>query len=199
MKKTKNKIIVISFIILIIMVSIFTTIFIKKERQKRAEEYKDLMVTVAKEIYALESKAVYHTSYITTTWYNAIFKERNSYTDKYAFPEDEYGYGVNMWVDFQTAINNYLSDNNAGLQELQNEELKIQAKLSELQNIPNEEYKNYLDIITEMYTNLSMLVSLANSPTGTYKEYGEKCNEYKEQFEIEYNKLLVMFPMIEEN
>ena len=50
-----------------------------------------------------------------------------------------------------------------------------------------------------MYTNLSMLVSLANSPTGTYKEYGEKCNEYKEQFEIEYNKLLVMLPMIEEN
>lgn len=201
-KKGKKKIlpIVISFFVLILILGISLTIItINNQKQKREAEYNDSMISVAKEMYVLEVAAEYHSTYLTQIWYNAIFKNRDSYTDKYTFPEDSYGYGVRMWSDFQTAIRSYLSDNKDELQKLKEEESKINVKLSELQDIPNEQYQKHLDILTEMYSNFSMMVSLSNNPTGTYKEYQEKRNKYSEQFESEYNKLLILVPEIQVN
>ena len=138
----------------------------------------------------------YHSSYISTIWYNAIWEKRNNYTDKYTYI-DKYGYGIATWVSFQEAINNYLSDNEELLEDLKDKEKEIGIKLNQLQDMPNSDYQKYLDILTEMYSNFSSMVSLTNTPTGAYREYGEKCNEYSENFEAEYKKLLVLMPDIE--
>lgn len=200
MKKLSKKVITVSIILLLIVLLCIATIIIVVHNNKKAErDYNNLMKSVASDIYKHEAIAEYHSAYITSTWYNAIFKKRDTYTDKYAFPEDEYGYGVTMWVDFQTAISNYLSDNKQALEELKDFEKEIASKLNTLQNVPNESYRNSLEIVTSMYSNFSSLVSLANNPTGTYREYGEKCNKYKENFESDYKKLLLLIPDIANN
>lgn len=197
MKKINKKtIIIVSIVIILIAIIIATTFIIINKNKKKEQEYKELMKSVARDLYLNEVLAEYHSSYISTIWYNAIFEKRDNYTDKYAYI-DEYGYGINMWVSFQEAINNYLLDNKELLEDLKDKEKEIGIKLNELQNTPNSEYQKYLDILTEMYSIHSNMVSLANTPTGAYKEYGEKCNEYSEDFEAEYKKLLVLMPDIE--
>ncbi len=198
MKKINKKmILIISILLVLISIVIITAIIIINQNKKKEQRYTDLIISVATDLHEYETIAEYHSSYISSIWYNAIFKQRNTYTDKYAFPEDEYGYGVNMWVSFQEAINNYLLDNKELLQNLKDKEKEIETKLNELQNMPTNEYQKHLDILTEMYSKFNNMVSLVNSPTGTYKEYGEKCNKYKEEFESEYKKLLVLIPDIE--
>lgn len=192
MKKINKKtIVIVSIVALLIAIIIATTFIIINKNKKREKEYEELMKSVARDLYLNEVLAEYHSSYITTIWYNAIFEKRNNYTDKYT--KNKYA----SWVSFQEAINNYLLDNKELLEDLEDKEKEIGIKLNELQDMPNSDYQKYLDILTEMYSNFSSMVSLANSPTGAYKEYGEKCNKYSENFDAEYKKLLILNPDIE--
>ncbi len=197
MKKTNKKVVLITIALILVTIIIATVIIIiNQNNNKREQEYDNLIKSIAIDIYEHEIIAELHSSYITSIWYNAIFKKHDTYTDKYVFPVDEYGYGVNTWVSFQTAINNYKSANRESLNELQNIKNELGIRLNNLQNIPNDKYKKQIDLLTEMYSKFSTLISLANTPTGTYKEYGEKCNKYKEEFRTEYEKLLILVPNI---
>lgn len=166
------------------------------QKQQKKQEYNAVLTSLALDMNKCKETTEYHSTYISAIWYNAIFKKRDSLTDKYAFPEDEYGYGVNMWVNFQTAINSYVLDNKQAFEELEKQRQDIENNIDKLQSLKDESSKESFELITSMYGNLTNLISLSNSPTGTYKEYGEKYNKYKEEFNSEYNKLILLVPDI---
>ena len=195
--KNKKMIIIITAV-LIIIICIFAILVINNDKNKRLEqEYKDLIISTSSDLYQSEKLAKFHSAYISSIWYNSIFKKRDSYTDKYAFPEDKYGYGINMWADFSDAINNYISDNCTQLELLSQKDLEFRENLNKLQSKNNKNYQNHIIILNEMYSNFSSLISLVNSPTGTYKEYVEKTHKYEENFDSEYKKILILLLEIE--
>lgn len=196
-KSHKKLYIILSIVAIIAVLFVLATLILLNIQKKQAEqEYNALLTNLASNMKKCEEVTEYHSSYISTIWYNAIFKKRDSLTDKYTFPEDEYGYGVKMWTDFQTAINNYLLENVEAFEELENQRQNIENDLNKLQSLKNDNSKESLEVITSMYGNLTNLISLSTSPTGNYTEYGEKYNKYKEAFDSEYNKLVLLIPNI---
>lgn len=192
-KKKKVKIVAIICILIISMIVVGVIINIIKNNKEK--EYHNLLIKTGAKLYVSEIASEFHAAYITQIWYNAIFEKRDPYTNKYIFV-DKYGTGYEGKVEFNEAIENYLTANKNQISNLKKYKDEIQTDMIKLQQTPNSKYSLALNSLQNMYAKFNTLLDLVSSPTGAYKDYTEKWHEYSEDFKSEYDKLIVLIPEI---
>jgi hypothetical protein len=118
-------------------------------------------------------------------WYNAIWGESDSGTDKY----------TNGAEDFNEALNNLYSD-----EEIQQKVSDILANQAEVDDImkelqdPPEGLETCYSTVTDLYSEYYNMVTLATSPTGSLSTYSADTSTADSNFMIEYNKLTSQIP-----
>lgn len=180
-KKSKKIMIIAAIIIVITGIAAATGMRMYKknmaakeaaEAQKQSKEYSDNLNLAA---YAMLSGAVDAENcgnLIKQVWYNAIYEESNSETDKYTKP---HGYYVS---DFNEALLNLFSDSSFNSQITSIDENKdtVNSLMKKLKN-PPEEYKDAYETISELYDAYISLTNLATDPTGNLQTYSQNFSE----------------------
>lgn len=109
---------------------------------------------------------------IKQVWYNAIYEERDSATDKYTRPS---GY----WVDdFNEALGNLFSDKTftSQIADIEENQDTVATLMKQLKN-PPEEHEEAYDAIKEYYDAYIELTNLAVNPTGSLQTFSNSFNE----------------------
>lgn len=192
--KQSKKIIVIATIAVIVAV-IITAIGVrthkknvaekvKAEAQKQSEEYSTNLSVAAYSMLSGAIKAETCGNMIKQVWYNAIYKESNSKTDKYTKPN---GYYVS---DFNDALQTLFSDNSFSSQiaDINNNKDTVNSLMKKLKT-PPEEYKDAYESLSKLYDAYISLTNLATDPTGNLQTYSQNFNDADNETLNCYNAL----------
>lgn len=122
-------------------------------------------------------------------WYNTIYEERDSITDKYTRS------GGVFHDDFNTSLSLlYAEDNTATvISGLQASRELVDGIMADLQN-PPAEFAACYEAADSLYDAYCGLIDLAVSPSGSLKTYSENFSKYDEDLLKYYNKLEALIP-----
>ena len=122
-------------------------------------------------------------------WYNTIYEERDSITDKYTRS------GGVFYDDFNTSLSLlYAEDNTATvISGLQASRELVDGIMADLQN-PPAEFAACYEAADSLYDAYCGLIDLAVSPSGSLKTYSENFSKYDEDLLKYYNKLEALIP-----
>ena len=109
---------------------------------------------------------------IRQVWYNAIYEERDSTTDKYTRRK---GYFVS---DFNEALHNLFLDEDfsAQLESIEDNQSMVQLLMKELKN-PPAEYEEAYDAVSEFYDAYVEFTNLVTSPSGSLQTFTTNFND----------------------
>lgn len=144
------------------------------EAQKQSEEYGTNLNMAAYSMLSGASDAETCGNLIKQVWYNAIYKESDSTTNKYTKPD---GYFVS---DFNDALQNLFSDSSFSGQiaDINSNKDTVNSLMKKLKN-PPEEYKDAYESLSKLY---DAYISLTNLVTGTIVQmYIRKQNIFTEK------------------
>lgn len=114
---------------------------------------------------------------IKSVWYNAIYEERDTKTDKYTRPDG-------WWVDdFNDALGNLFSDSDFidTISSIESNQELVAGLMKDLKN-PPEEFEDAYDAIKELYDAYTALTNMATNPTGSLTTYSQGFNEADTEF-----------------
>ena len=159
--KKALKIGVVTLSALVIILAIW--LGIKQVAKKQYQENYDTIV------YFMVSSAADAEEYgnlIASVWYNAIYEERDSETDKYTRPN---GYFVS---DFNDALQNLFADEEFldNLQSIETQASYVENLLPKLQN-PPEEFTQAYNALVNSYNAYATLIDLVINPQGSLFSY----------------------------
>lgn len=122
-------------------------------------------------------------------WYNTIYEEQDSATDKYTRS------GGIFHDDFNTSLSLlYAEDNTATvISGLQANREVVDGIMADLQN-PPAEFSACYEAADSLYDAYCGLLDLAISPSGSLKSYSENFSEYDDELLRYYNKLEALIP-----
>lgn len=154
------------------------------EAQKQSEEYGSNLSLAAYSILSGASDAETCGNLIKQVWYNAIYKESDSKTDKYTKPD---GYYVS---DFNDALQNLFSDSSfsSQLADINDNKDTVNSLMKKLKN-PPEDYKDAYDSLSKLYDAYISLTNLATDPTGSLQTYSQNFNDADSETLNCYNAL----------
>lgn len=121
---------------------------------------------------------------IKKVWYNAIYEESDSKTDKYTKPN---GYFVS---DFNDALQNLFSDSSFSSQiaDINSNKDTVNSLMKKLKN-PPEEYKDAYEVLSKLYDAYISLTNLATDPTGSLQTFSRNFNDADNETLNCYNAL----------
>lgn len=179
---------------IIIIISTIVGIHINKSNQEKAnKEYHDQLVEVSSKMYLNGLMSSIYCYDISQVWYNTIFEQSDSEYDMYTKRTSSYGFSY-FNSDFNTSIQKYLSLNSDKMDALKNEQEEIKEMVVKLQEKSNKKYQEAYDKMIELYGAFNNLVDQATSPSGTYRDYISKYNQYNEELNTAYEQLVVLIP-----
>lgn len=154
------------------------------EAQKQSEEYGSNLSLAAYSMLSSASDAETCGNLIKQVWYNAIYKESDSKTDKYTKPD---GYYVS---DFNDALQNLFSDSSfsSQLADINDNKDTVNSLMKKLKN-PPEDYKDAYDSLSKLYDAYISLTNLATDPTGSLQTYSQNFNDADSETLNCYNAL----------
>ena len=177
------------FIVLLIFIAVCTAIAYAKaqiqrekaiaaaeeeaaEAAKISEEYSANLETAAYSMIASAGQAEECGNLIKQVWYNAIYEERNTSTDKYTRPN---GYFVK---DFNDALNNLFEDSSfqTRISNIEKNQDTMNSLMKELKN-PPEEYEDAYEAVSELYDAYLTLTNLVVNPTGNLQTFSDDFND----------------------
>lgn len=122
-------------------------------------------------------------------WYNTIYEERDSVTDKYTRN------GSVFHDDFNTSLSLLYADDNTMtvISGLRASRELVDGIMADLQN-PPAEFSACYEAADSLYDAYCGLLDLAISPSGSLKSYSEKFSEYDGDLMKYYNKLEALIP-----
>ncbi|PIC98817.1 MULTISPECIES: hypothetical protein [unclassified Sporosarcina] len=174
-KKKSNKIIIVSILAIVIILSgIFGVMkYQNLQKEKKKQEYATILAETSVEMYfefLLSSVIVANYSDV---WRNAIDK-RN---------------------DFSTKISEYKErlTENGMIEAREKGREKIRENMKILQSPPAEYVETYT-LIKQMYGVYTKMVDQALSPTGSLIDFNRKTNDLYSQFEQQQEELLITLP-----
>ncbi|MGN0978470.1 MAG: zinc-ribbon domain-containing protein [Faecousia sp.] len=108
---------------------------------------------------------------IKSVWYNAIYKERDTKTDKYTRPN---GYFLD---DFNDALGNLFSDSDfqTTISSIQSNQDSVSRLMKELKN-PPEEYEEAYEALKKYYDAYTALTNLVTNPSGSLQTFSQNFN-----------------------
>lgn len=154
------------------------------QKQKQSEEYGSNLSLAAYSMLSGASDAETCGNLIKQVWYNAIYKESDSKTDKYTKPD---GYYVS---DFNDALQNLFSDSSfsSQLADINDNKDTVSSLMKKLKN-PPEDYKDAYDSLLKLYDAYISLTNLATDPTGSLQTYSQNFNDADSETLNCYNAL----------
>ena len=154
------------------------------EAQKQSEEYGSNLSLAAYSMLSGASDAETCGNLIKQVWYNAIYKESDSKTDKYTKPD---GYYVS---DFNDALQNLFSDSgfSSQLADINDNKDTVNSLMKKLKN-PPADYKDAYDSLSKLYDAYISLTNLATDPNGSLQTYSQNFNDADSETLNCYNAL----------
>lgn len=196
-KKVKMLSIIGVVILILTVVGIVVGININKSNQEKIDKgYHDQIVVTGSKIYIGGLVSNLYCYDIGKVWYNTIFEKSDSKYDQYT-KTNSYGFSY-FNSDFNTSISNYLTTNKDKIDKLKEQQKEIKEEVLKLQKKPNKTYKDAYDKMIELYGAFNNLVDQVTSPSGTYKDYVAKYNQYSEDLNAAYEQLVVLIPEIKD-
>lgn len=178
-KITKKHIAIIAIVFILLMGSIIINSIVKSQQlaQASADYYENLQTaTGLMLIGAAESEDA--GNLIKSVWYNTIYEERDSETDKYT--KTSYG---SFYDDFNDSLANLFSDSDFQnqLSTIKTNQENVSSLMRELQN-PPEEYQEAYIAIKELYDAYIELTEMALNPSGSLTTYSSNFNNADSTF-----------------
>lgn len=170
-QKKKHKGIIISAVI-IVLIAISVLGFSVSQITKEAEYYSN-MESVSYKMLDGAAKAENAGNIIKNVWYNAIYEERDTETDKYTMKNGKFV------DDFNNALSNLFADEN-----FVNSVSEIELNQSEVTNLmkklkkPPKKYEEAYAVLKTYYDNYIKMTNLVISPTGSLQTFSENFNTY---------------------
>lgn len=154
------------------------------EAQKQSQEYGTNLNLAAYSMLSGASDAETCGNLIKKVWYNAIYEESDSKTDKYTKPN---GYFVS---DFNDALQNLFSDSSFSSQiaDINSNKDTVNSLMKKLKN-PPEEYKDAYEVLSKLYDAYISLTNLATDPTGSLQTFSRNFNDADNETLNCYNAL----------
>lgn len=173
----------------LLVIGVVVGININKNNQEKIDkEYHDQLVVTGSKIYVNGLVSSLYCYDIGQVWYKAIFDDFNYWDDYFQYRSS----------DFNTSISKYLTTNKDKIDNLKKQQNEIKEEVAKLQNHPNPKYKEAYDKMIELYGAFNNLVNQATSPSGTYRDYVSKYNQYSEDLSSAYEQLSVLIPEIKD-
>ena len=110
---------------------------------------------------------------IKSVWYNAIYEERDTETDKYTMRNGEFVY------DFNDAFSNLFADENFvnSISEIGLNQSEVTDLMKKLKN-PPKKYEEAYAVLKTYYDNYIKMTKLVISPNGSIQTFSEDFNTY---------------------
>jgi len=176
-KKTKKGLIIAAISLVATIAVVVAGISISKKNaaareEQLSEEYLTNLETASYTMLLGAIDAEDAGNLIKNVWYNAIYEERDSETDKYTRPN---GYFLD---DFNDALGNLFSDTEfqSTISSIESNQVLVAEYMKELKN-PPEEYEDAYEAIKELYDAYIDLTNLATNPTGSLTTFSQNFNE----------------------
>ncbi len=185
-KKTKAIIIVAIILALVAIVGVLVGIKIVNDKKaaNAASAYSSNLKTISVLMISGAADAESAGNLIKSVWYNAIYEERDSSTDKYTRPD---GYFVD---DFNDALGNLFSDSSFvdKINGIKDNQDSVARYIKELRN-PPEEFEEAYDAVKNCYDAYLTFTNLVVSPTGSLTSFSSNFNDADSALVNKYNTL----------
>ena len=173
-KKNRNKIIAIVVgIVLAAICGVSIKQMVDKQNLEKAEaNYKSNLSTIMHTMLSGASDAESACNLIKKVWYNSIYEERDTETDKYTKPKGYFS------GDFNDALELLFSDTSFSvkIQDIKTNQVSVKSMMKTLQN-PPDEYESAYDSLKELYDAYLDLTNLAINPTGSLQLFSSNFND----------------------
>ena len=175
-QNTKKYVIVAVVAVLVLIVALFAGKNIKeqklaKEAVQRSEDYASTLETASFTMLLGAIEAEEAGNLIKSVWYNAIYEERDTKTDKYTRPNG-------WWVDdFNEALKNLFADSvfKSTISSIESNQELVAGLMKDLKN-PPEEYEEAYEAVKELYDAYKKLTNLATNPSGNLRTFSDNFN-----------------------
>lgn len=181
-KQKKHKGTIISIIVFaLIVVSVLGIGISQKAKELK---YYSNMETVSFTMLDGATKAEDAGNLIKSVWYNAIFEERNSETDKYTMKNGKFV------DDFNDALSELFADENFSnsISEIvtnQSDGANLMKQLKE----PPKKYEEAYSVLKVYYDNYLKMTKIVINPTGSLNTFSEDFNTYDNNTVDSYEKM----------
>lgn len=176
-KNAKKIIAIVAAVIIVAIVAVFGIQQVQKQNAAKeaariSQEYGENLELVTYTMLSGAADAETCGNLIKKVWYNSIYEERDTETDKYTRPN---GYFVD---DFNTALSNLLSDTSfqSKISGIEDNKTTVQGLMKDMKN-PPEEYKDAYDALSKYYDAYTKLMNLATNPKGSLQTFSTNFND----------------------
>ena len=188
-KKKRKNIIIIAAALLVAIVAAFVgnglhQQKLAQEAAQRREEYAQKLKSVTSTMLITAINAENAGNLIRNVWYNSIYEERDSETDKYTRPN---GYFLD---DFNDALDNLFSDASfrSRLTTIETEQEQVAKVMKDMKN-PPEEFQEAYQVLKELYNAFTVMTNLATNPTGSLTSFTQEFREADSEFASRYDEI----------
>lgn len=153
--------------------------------QKAKElKYYSNMETVSFTMLNGATKAEDAGNLIKSVWYNAIFEERNSETDKYTMKNGKFV------DDFNDALSELFADENFSnsISEIVTNQSDVANLMKQLKE-PPKKYEEAYSVLKVYYDNYLKMTKIVINPTGSLNTFSEDFNTYDNNTVDSYEKM----------
>lgn len=171
MKKNTKKYILFG-VIAVVLIAIIAVVISGNSKKVAAEEYISNVATVSYTMLSGAADSEDAGNLIKRVWYNSIYEERDSETDKYTRP---HGY---FYDDFNDALGELFSDTsfNAQISSIEENQELVSTLMKGLRNPPQEHQEAYA-ALKEYYDAYLELTNLVSDPSGSLQTFSENFND----------------------
>lgn len=170
-QKKKHKGIIISVVVIaLIAVCVFGFSILQKAKET---EYYSNMEYVSYTMLDGAAKAENAGNLIKSVWYNVIYEERDTETDKYTMKNGKFV------DDFNDALSKLFADENFvnSISEIELNQSEVTGLMKKLKN-PPKKYEEAYAVLKTYYDNYIKMTKSVISPTGSLQTFSEDFNTY---------------------
>lgn len=181
-KQKKHKGAIISIIVFaLIVISALGICILQKAKELK---YYSNMETVSFTMLNGATKAEDAGNLIKSVWYNAIFEERNSETDKYTMKNGKFV------DDFNDALSELFADENFSnsISEIVTNQSDVANLMKQLKE-PPKKYEEAYSVLKVYYDNYLKMTKIVINPTGSLNTFSEDFNTYDNNTVDSYEKM----------
>lgn len=185
LQNSKKKIIIAASVLGVLVVGTLGFQIIQKQNAtKVSEDYGQNLELVSTMMLDGASEAETAGNLIKSVWYNSIFEEYDSETDKYTMPD---GYFLS---DFNDALSNLFEDSdfNDNMSSIETNQNSVASMMKSMQN-PPEEYIDAYDSLQEFYDSYLSFTNIVINPSGNLQTFSSNFSGGDSDVLSCYNKM----------
>lgn len=182
-KQKKKRKGIITFIIVFALLAAGVSAIGISEKAKELKYYSN-MEAVSFTMLDGAAKAEKAGSLIKKVWYNAIYEERDSETDRYTVINGKFA------DDFNDALSNLFADENfsGSISEIETNRANAADLMKQLKK-PPKKYEEAYSVLMIYYDNYMKMTKIVISPTGSFNTFSEDFNNFDSNTIDAYEKM----------